>query len=139
MVGLLVSVVFAGWSWLRPYAWNSDPAALCRVVACKVTRDQSFYWLDVHLKMRAGESHDLMKPVRLVTQDGREIEAADTTMAGDRQQGTTDLWFKFWLEEDQIVQPLELRINDGKLRIRSNTGQPRLGSSNTEVFNTHRW
>jgi hypothetical protein len=39
MIGLLMAVLFAAWSWLRPYAWGCDPAARCKVVgACKVTR-----------------------------------------------------------------------------------------------------
>jgi hypothetical protein len=139
LVGLLVAALFAAWSWLRPYAWGSDPAARCRVSACKVTRDLSFYWLEVHLKMRPGESHDLMKPVSLVTEDGREIEPADTTLAGDKRHGTTDLWFKFWLEPAHIEQPLKLHINDGNLVIRSNHGRLRLGSSNVEIFNSPRW
>jgi hypothetical protein len=100
--------------------------------------DQSFYWLEVHLKMQPGESHDLMKPVSLVTAAGREIEPADTTLGGDKRQGTTDLWFKFWLEPADIEQPLKLRINDGTLVIKSNRA-PAARVPRTRIFNSPRW
>ena len=139
MVLLGITTAFAAWTWLRPYAWQADPAARCKVVAAQVKKDQSFFWLDVHLKMLPGESHDLMKPVRLVTSQGRELEPADTTLAGADGKGTTELWFKFWLESADLEGPLKLRINDGSLVIKSSSGMPGLGSSGSEFFATHRW
>ena len=61
-------------------------------------QDRSFYWLDLHLEVTENHGHDLMKPVRLITSAGREIEPADTTLGGAKETGTTELWFKFWLE-----------------------------------------
>ncbi len=130
---------FASWVWLRPYAWNPDPGARCRVVAAQVKQDRSYFWLDLHLKPVAGETHDLMQPVRLLASDGREIEPADTTLGGNPEKGTTDLWFKFWLEPGDFVGPLHLRINDGKLKIRGGHGVPRLGRSGVEIFPTSNW
>lgn len=134
-----ISTLFAAWSWLRPYAWQADPAARCKVVGAQVKKDQSFFWLDVHLKILPGESHDLMKPVRLFTSDGQELEPADTTLGGTAGTGTTELWFKFWLKPADLAGPLKLRINDGSLVIKSNSGIPALGSSGSEYFTTHRW
>ncbi len=139
MVALIVSAAFAAWSWLRPYAWSVDPAARCKVVGSQVRKDGSFYWLDAHLKVTSGQAHDLMKPVRLITAAGRELEPADTTLGGETGGGTTDLWFKFWLETADLDGPLKLRINDGSLVIRSGSGIPRLGSANPEYFTTSRW
>jgi hypothetical protein len=139
VVALLVSGTFAAWSWLRPYAWGVDPAARCRVIGSQVKKDGAFFWLDAHLKVTPGQSHDLMKPVRLITAAGRELEPADTTLGGETGGGTTDLWFKFWLEATDLDGPLKLRINDGSLIIRSGSGIPRLGSSNLEYFTTSRW
>lgn len=139
MVLLGITTSFAAWTWLRPYAWQVDQAARCKVVGAQVKKDQSFFWLDVHLKVVPGESHDLMKPVRLVTSDGRELEPADTTLGGAAGEGTTELWFKFWLESADLEGPLELRINDGSLVIKSNSGLPALGSSGSGSFTTHRW
>ena len=139
LIALVVSALFAGWTWLRPYEWSPDPGARCKVVGTQVRRDFKNFWVDVHLKVNAGQTHDLMKPVRLVTGSGREIEPADTTLGGDAKSGTTDLWFKFWLEIPDMEQALTLKLNDGALTIRKSTGIPRLGASNTEFFTTCRW
>jgi hypothetical protein len=139
MVLLGITTSFAAWTWLRPYAWGVDPAARCKVVGAQIRKDQSFFWLDVHLKMLPGESHDLMKPVRLVTSRQRELEPADTTMGGTAGKGTTDLWFKFWLESADLEGPLKLRINEGSLVIKSTSGMPALGRSGSKYFPTHRW
>jgi hypothetical protein len=136
---LLVSACVAAWSWLRPYDWRADPAARCRLVAAQVKQDRSYFWLHLHLKLSSGESHDLMKPVRLVTNGGRDIEPADTTLGGTAGEGTTDLWFKFWLETSDFDGPLWLRINDGRLLVRSGSGVPRLGRSGLEVFPSSNW
>jgi hypothetical protein len=140
LLGLLgITASFAAWTWLRPYAWQPDPAARCKVAGAQVRQDQSFFWLDVHLKVLPGESHDLMTPVRLVTSNGRELEPADTTLGGMDGKGTTELWFKFWLESADLEGPLKLRINDGTLVVKSSSGLPALGSSGSEYFTTHRW
>jgi hypothetical protein len=139
IVALLVTAVFAAWTWFRPYAWNPDPAARCAVKGAHVRQDHSYFWLDLHLKVSPGQSHDLMKPVRLVTAKGREIEAADVTLAGKKETGTTDMWFKFWLEAADLEGPLSLRINDGSLSIKSRSGMPALGSSKEEFFPNNQW
>ncbi len=139
VAALLVSAAFAAWSWFRPYAWNPDPAAKCKVIGCQVKKDGSFFWLDAHLKVSSGQTHDLMKPVRLITAAGRELEPADTTLGSETGGVTTDLWFKFWLESADMSGPLELRINDGSLVIRSGSGSPKLDDSNVDYLTTSRW
>jgi len=126
VVALVVCAGFAAWSLMRPYQWRPDPDARCTMVAAQVRVDRSYFWLDLHLKVAENQSHDLMKPVRLLS-SGREIEPADTTMGGTPAEGTTDLWFKFWLEPHDFEGPLELKINDGVLRVRSGAGIPSLG------------
>ena len=139
IVCLLVSASFAAWAWFRPYAWKVDPDARCKVVGCQVTKDRLNYWVDAHLHVARGQTHDLLKPVRLVTAAGRELEPAETSFAGSEAGGTTDLWFKFWLESGDIEGPLVLRINDGALEIKADTGMPTLGSSNVRNFVTNHW
>jgi hypothetical protein len=139
VVALLVSSAFAAWSWFRPYVWSVDPAAKCKVIGCQLKKDGSFFWVDAHLKVTPGQTHDLMKPVRLITAAGRELEPADTTLGGETGGGTTDLWFKFWLESADMSGPLKLRINDGTLVIRSGSGAPNLGKTNVDYFTTSRW
>ena len=139
MVALLCSAAFAAWTWFRPYAWKADPAAGSRIETAQVRSDSGFFWLDLHLKVNEGSSHDLMKPVRLVTGAGRKLEPADTTLGGGPEKGTTDLWFKFWLEPSDFGGPMKLQINDGHLDVRSGTGVPSLGASKREVFPTQNW
>ena len=139
VVALLASAAFAVWSWVRPYEWRPDPAALCRIAGAQVRKDRGYFWVDLHVKVAPGMKHDLLKPVRLVTAAGEDVEPAETTMAGEDSRGTTDLWFKFWLEADRVGGPLKLRINDGVLTVRTGSGPPDLGVSDTEFFPTCDW
>jgi hypothetical protein len=136
---LAVSAVFAAWSWFRPYEWQADPGAGGRVVAAEVTRDHSFFWVHVHVRVLPGTEHDLRTPVRLHTAGGRELEPAETTLGGSAGQPISELWLKFWLEEQDWTGPLELQMNEGKLRVRSGSGVPPLGSSGRKNFTTNRW
>lgn len=139
MVLLGITASFAAWTTLRPYEWSADPAARSRMDWADVKKDNSFYWVNLHLTMLADQKHDLMKPVRLVTSSGREIEPADTTLSGLAARGTTELGFKFWLESADLEGKLDLKINDGMLIIRSGSGAPPLGNSDMKSFTTHRW
>ena len=104
-----------------------------------VRRDQSFFWLDIRLSVLPGQNHDMMKPVRLRTSTGRELEPADTTLGGDKDHGNTDLWYKFWLEAADIQQVLTLQINDGTLVIKANPGMPKLNAAGSAYFLTSNW
>ncbi len=139
MGAVLCSTAFAAWTWWRPYAWQVDPGARGHIEAAQVRRDRGFYWLDLHVQIANGTTHDLMKPVRLITGSGRTLEPADTTLGGGPDKETSDIWFKFWLEPTDFGGPMKLQINDGSLIVRSGTTPPSLGSSNLEVFTTHNW
>ena len=136
---LAASLAFAGWAWLRPYEWTPDPAARGRIEHVQVTRDHSFFWCDVRVKLRPGQSHDLARPVRLVTASGKEHMPADTTLTGTREQGTTGIMFRFWLEAEDFAGPLKLELNGGSLGVRSGKGSPRIGSSGTRMFLSEAW
>ena len=138
-VCLLMATAFAAWSWLRPYAWSPDPAARCEILETLVTRDQSYFWLNVHLQVNPGMAHDLQKPIRLETTNGLMHELADTTSAGTAEQATTEIWFKFWLEPADMKGALILYLNDGKLIVKANEGVPALGKSNSHNFTSNRW
>lgn len=135
---LLLSAVFAVWSWFRPYAWNPDPGARCKVIGVQVTQDQSYAWVEAHLKVNPGMIHDLQKPVSLAV-SGHDLEPADTTFGGTEGTGTTDIWLKFWLENKYLAHPMTLRLNDGKLIIKANEGAPRLGSAKSKYFVSIHW
>lgn len=138
-LGLSVAAAFAAWTWFRPYDWNPDPAARCKVVATLVTPDMSFFWVEVHLKIKPGMSHDLQKPVFLKTASGTQLQPADTTLAGADGKTTTELWFKFWLDSTQIQGPLSLHLNDGILSIKRSSEKPRIGHSEFRNFTTRDW
>jgi len=139
LVCLLAAAAFAAWSWFRPYAWNPDAAARCRVVETLVTRDQSFFWLDVHLKVNPGQTHDLQKAVLLVTANGRRLDPADTTFGSKDGQDTSEIWLKFWLESSHLSHSLTLHINDGQLVVKASEGIPSLASSAYQNFTTNHW
>jgi hypothetical protein len=139
MACLFASAAFAGWSWFRPYAWSSDPGARCKIVETLVTRDQSFYWLNVRLKVNSSAAHELQKPVTLETARGIKLEPADTTFAGNDAQPVSEIWFKFWLEAADLDGPLTLFLNDGKLTVKSGKSAPELGNSTYRNFTTDRW
>lgn len=139
IVALIASAVFAAWSWMRPYSWNVDPGACGKIEGAQVKRDLSNYWLDLRIEVAEGKTHDLMKPVRLVTSGGKELEAADTTLGGDDQKQIREIWLKFWLEAEDFKGPLKLRINDGWLEVRSGSGPPSVDGSNVSFFPTQNW
>jgi hypothetical protein len=136
---LLVSTAFAAWSWFRPYSWNPGSAARCEVVETLVTRDHSYFWVNVHLKVNPGQTHDLQQPVRLETARGTLLAPADTTLVGNDAQATSEIWLKFWLEAADLDGKLTLHLNGGKLPVKSDPGVPDLGNSNYRNFTTQHW
>ena len=136
---LLFSIVFAAWGWLRPYDWHPDPAASGKIIAAELIEDHSRYWLTVHVKLLPGQEHDLQKPVRLHVGNGITVEPADTTMAGEKGEGLTDLWFKFWLEEKELSGPIFLQIDDGKLLVKTKAGLPKLKAGGNKIYTTSSW
>ncbi len=88
-----------------------------------MTQDQSYFWVEAHLRVNPGMTHDLEKPVSLVAV-GHLLEPADTTFGSTNGQGTTDIWLKFWLQREDIAGPLTLQLNEGKLSIKATEGIP---------------
>ncbi len=137
---LLVAVTFAAaWVWTGKYDKDPDPKARLAVIAAQVSSDKSYRWVELHLRKNGEAEHDLRKPVRLLTEDGSEHEPADTTFAGSPEKGFTDIWFKFWLAEADLAGKMDLRINDGLLRVKTNSGPPSLGNDGKAVFKSADW
>ncbi len=134
-LALALSLGFATWSWFRPYEWNPDPSARCTVEGVQLTQDQAYFWVTAHLTVIPGQTHDLQKPVFLETSGGRKLEPADTTFGGSESTGTTDIWLKFWLENNDIAGPLTLHLNDGKLSIKANATVP----SDSRYYVSNHW
>lgn len=140
LAALLVAVTFAAaMIWTSEYDRNPDPKAHYAITEAMVSSDRSYRWLELHLRKCGDADHDLSKPVRLLTADGKEHEPADTTFAGSQEKGFTDIWLKFWLEDSDLKGPLSLRINDGKLRVKTNSGAPALGDKGEVVYKSTDW
>ncbi|QTN32665.1 hypothetical protein HZ994_10085 [Akkermansiaceae bacterium] len=140
LAGLIVALTFAAARiWTAEYDSEPDPKARFVVVAAQVSSDKGYRWVEVHLKRSGDAEHDLRKRVRLVTAEGTEHEPADTTFAGSPEKGFTDIWFKFWLAERDLEGKLDLRANDGSLRVKTNSGPPSLGSDGKAVFKSADW
>lgn len=133
---LVISLVFAGWTWLRPYEWGRDVGARYRIAHSSLRKDASYYWLELKLERAGDEPHDLMKPVALILADGREIEPADFGHA--EEVGYPEINYRFWLEDKDLPGPLRLKLNDGTLTVRKESGAPPLKDS-IRYFNTANW
>jgi hypothetical protein len=75
--------------------------------------------------------------VKLETAPGRVLAPADFHFAA--QAGSERPRLKFWLESADLAGRLELRINDGKLMLKSNEGLPQISRSGSQRFTTHHW
>ena len=138
MASLVASAAFASWAWLRPYDFHPDPAARCEILETLITRDGSFFWANVHLKVSSGMEHDLKIPVILNTPSG-EKQPADTTFAGLDPMKPEEIWFKFWLEPADLAGPVTLKINGGTLSVKTLSQVPDLGSSTLRNFTHNHW
>ncbi|MBC7980619.1 MAG: hypothetical protein H7Y36_08675 [Armatimonadetes bacterium] len=136
---LVVFTFLAALIWSKNYDKQPDPKARFTIRSVQVKRDQSFYWLDIHLKKSGPQAHDMRRQVRLIDAVGQKHEPADTTFAGSPETGFTDIWYKFWLEKQDLESSLTLRINDGLLRVKTNQGMPEIGKHKAAVFNSSDW
>lgn len=136
---LLLAALFAAASFLIPYDWNPNPGARFKIAATQVKKDRGYYWITVHLKKAGGKNHDFEKPVRLVTASSEEIEPADFTFSGSPEAGFHEMWVKFWVPAEQTTGALDLRINDGRLRVKSHAPMPSLTDAIMRTFTSPRW
>lgn len=137
---LLVAVTFLAVKlWTGSYDGDPDPRARHRIEASSLKRDGTYTWLEIHLRKSGDQEHDMLKPVRLVTADGSEHEPADTTFAGAPGKGFTDIWLKFWLEETDLKGKINLRMNGGALRVKTNEGAPAVGKDGKAVMRSADW
>ena len=136
---VVLTTALAAWVWSAEYDSDTDPKARFQIEAAQLTKDRSDAWLEIHLKKNGKADHDFRKQVRLVTADGVEHMPADNTFAGSPEKGFTDIWFKFWLGERDLKGEMNLLINDGKLRVKTNQGAPEWDSDGKIVFKSSAW
>jgi hypothetical protein len=136
---LVGSSILLGMLWVKKYESSPDQAARFEVQAVRLKQDKGYVWLEAHLKKSGEKEHDLRQNVRLVTADGVAHEPADTTFAGTSQTGFTEIWFKFWLKKEQLKGEIDLKMNGGKLKIKSSQPAPMVGSEKETVFKSSDW
>jgi hypothetical protein len=137
---LLISSAFAAWMWYRPFDFSPDPAARFHIDRAALRRDQSFYWLDLHLLRNGKTAHDMDKPIRLETSTGRMIMPADVTLVSPGEAKDCDeIGLKFWLHSSDLAGSLGLHMNGGTLRVKSNPGIPSLPDAATRALSSTRW
>ncbi|MEK7948887.1 hypothetical protein [Luteolibacter soli] len=134
-VCLVISLVFAGWTWTRPYEWSHDAKARYHIAYASLDKDRSYYWVGVHLERDGREEHDFHKPVALVLADGRELEPAEFS---NTEEDFQSIDYRFWVEEKDMTGPLRMKLNDGTLTIRKKSGPPPVIDS-IRYFNTANW
>jgi hypothetical protein len=140
IAALLVAVtILAVKLWTGKYDRDPDPRARYRIEAARLERDRSYKWLEIHLRKSGDKDHDMLLPVRLVTADGKEHEPADTTFAGGPEKGFTDIWFKFWLDNSDMEGKIDLRMNGGTLRVKTNEGTPATDKDGKAVLRSADW
>lgn len=135
---LVLVTALAAWTWSAGYDREPDEKARFKIIGAQVKRDRSNAWLDVHLRKNGDQEHDFRKPVRLVTADGTQHQPADNTFSGSPETGFTDIWFKFWLEEKDLEGRINLLLNDGKLRVKTNVEPPPTDKTE-QVFKSADW
>jgi hypothetical protein len=60
-------------------------------------------------------------------------------LIGEDGIGTTEIWFKFWLEPGDLDGQIRLRMNHGILQLKTSQGLPRIGASGQQFFNSTAW
>jgi hypothetical protein len=136
---VVATTALAAMIWSSKYDSDPDPKARFFIEAARLERDRSFHWLEIHLRKSGEENHDMRQPVRLVTADGTRHQPADTKFAGSPETGFTDIWFKFWLEEKDLEGNIDLQLNGGKLRVKTNQGLPQTDKNGETVLKSADW
>jgi hypothetical protein len=140
IAGLVVVVTgIAGLMLMAGYEKETDARARFQTEAVQIEPDRGYVWLKIHLKRSGEEQHDLMKPVRLIAHDGQPREPDNMELAGNPEQGFTDLWFSFWMEKHELEGKINLQINDGILKIKESDPIPKLEGTNVRVFKSSNW
>lgn len=127
---LLLTSVWCGWIFLRPYDSKADAQAPWRLMTASVKRDHSYYWVRCKLKVMAAEP--LPQSILLLTKN-RRIRSADCI----RMQDDID-HISFWVEESDLQGKCEIELN-GKSYLLKNDGAFQLTEGSEKAFRQPNW
>lgn len=133
-----LSLAFAAWSWLRPYEWGRDPGTRHRIALASLQHDHSFSWLGIVLQQTDSDPSDFPKPL-LILPDGRELEPAETKLAGGTEQPNSSIHLRFWIEQKDLTGPVHLKLDTGTLTVRRKSGPPPATRGPIRYFKTANW
>lgn len=136
---LLALCAFATWAWIRPYETTAKPGLGARIMRVELKRDRGYRWLTIDVKMMKHQSLDLSRPIRLRIAADRMLEPADTRLSGNPESGFHEIRVKFWLEGNDLDQPLALQIQGGELSVKRDPSNPQLKNGESRTFTTDHW
>jgi hypothetical protein len=146
----LPTLGIAIWQWWpRPYDPAQDTSASCRIDFTRLTRDLSYHWLDVHLKVDDPQSFQLDRRWQLETSADARRQPAGLTLEGSGSKVdspdspgmalTEALTVRFWLEPGDLDGPLTLLIGEARLPIRHGRDTPALDDGEARLFRDSDW
>jgi hypothetical protein len=130
IVVLLLTSLWYGWIFLRPYDSNADAQAPWRMMSVTVKRDNSYYWVRCKLKLMSAEP--LPQSILLLTKN-RRIRSADWIRTEDSEDHIS-----FWVEESDLQGTCELELN-GKRYLLKSDGAFSLPNEKQKVFRHPHW
>lgn len=123
----------------RPYDPGADPAGGITILAASLTRDRTFYWLDLDLDGVApldGAPPEL----HLRGFNGRRLDPAtwswpEATIEGRQARGSV----RFWLDSRDLAGTLILETDQASLDVKRSSGIPAVADGRTRPFRSPDW
>lgn len=135
LIGLLS---YPAWLALRPYSSQSSDSDRAEISQAKLTRDESFFWLDLQLQGKKSLI-EIDYPIFLIGTRDIQIDVAETIIHRRPDQSINTIKFKFWLDRDELSGPLSLQFGADNLEVRTRSLIPRLENNSSKTFRTSAW
>jgi hypothetical protein len=101
------------------------------------------------LEVEQADTSDLLQALALELADGRELTPAGLDLEGQGTGESTEhgahlgrikgLTVKFWLEPKDFAGPMDLRIGNGNLTVRTGSGLPQIPADQTLTHRDCDW
>jgi hypothetical protein len=139
---LAILLVAAGWAvyrHTRPYDPGAEAAGGISVVGASLTRDRSFYWLQVDLD--GMPAFDTVPPKLLLRGSNRRTHEPATWAWPDRPAAgeTGRASVRFWLDSRDLDATLVIENDAGTLDVKRSTGIPPLKDGRSRRFRSPDW
>jgi len=142
-ITMLVALAAAG-TWLafrmtRPYDPGAEPVGGISVVGASLTRDRSFYWLNVELDGVAS-LQSIPPDLHIRGFNGRRLDPAtwswpEATVRGAQARANV----RFWLDSRDLGATLAIETAAGSLDVKRSKGIPKVADGKTRRFRSPTW